>query len=205
MSFQPRDLSAEVGDHVASFVADRSDDVQRLSELDALRAAHTSIYEIDRVYDDADDPPFDDSGKILRVLIEMCRDRQMGRLRQRGDHSGVHVFVPDVLGYLDQMYDDHGFEVYGDEGGATEGAARLAAAVRSCAEALAVLGFKVLVYHGQCIPGIPEHYNPMSIEFPQRLNHEHCHFPMIPPTNLPPGAGCTVHAANPKAPWALIL
>jgi len=69
------ELAADVGEHVATFVADRSQDARRLDELDKLHALHERL----------------ESDSVLAKLLSLCREEA------RQGHGGLAVFA-DRLG-----------------------------------------------------------------------------------------------------------
>jgi hypothetical protein len=69
------ELAADVGEHVATFVADRSQDARRLDELDKLHALHERL----------------EHDSVLAKLLSLCREEA------RQGHDGLAVFA-DRLG-----------------------------------------------------------------------------------------------------------
>ena len=69
-----RDLGADMGDHVAGFVANRTDDARRLAELDALLEVHRRL----------------EGNYVLNAILELCRQELT-----RG-YEGLDVSTQDV-------------------------------------------------------------------------------------------------------------
>ena len=199
-NMKARELYMDVSEQVADFVADHAEDARRAAQLDTLHAVG------DRIGEGA---PQD--GRMLEVLLEMCRDKAAGRILQRGGHEGLTVITEEVYKYIKRWYEQLYQQIVNTEWGA------LAAAVRECAEPLAAMGFKVFVFHGEWIPGVPEWYAPIIVEFPwagveddhpsMHLHYDRPHTappPMRIPA-LPPNAKCEVFPANADAPWRLVI
>jgi len=78
-----RDLGADMGDHVAGFVANRTDDARRLAELDALHEVHRRLEE----------------DYVLNAILELCRQE----LTRGYEGLDVSIQAVEEVAHLDDL------------------------------------------------------------------------------------------------------